>query len=659
MRRSQRWSSSTETLTLHSLKASAFRPDLEGLRGVAVAAVVLFHSGLSAFSGGFLGVDAFFVLSGFLITSLITREIFETTQFSFARFYARRIRRLLPAVVVVVLVTFVGLGLLMSSVVSRQEAWGDGIASLLSVANIRFIAVSTDYFAPVVEPSPFLQMWSLSVEEQFYLVWPALLVVAFTLLRRNRQLVALAVGVISLISLLLFLSGVLGLEATFYSLPTRAWELGLGAYIAIRGTRSNLSQTTALLLAAAAFIIPVFNADLVPGASVLTCVAVALIIAGGQRQTWGGRLLTSSPMRFLGKISYSLYLWHWPAIVLLAPKIGMPLAIGAALLAATASERFVEAPFRTGQFSVAPARRILAVGAVVLLSGVGLAAALRPELGGAIFIKPNGQGGEGIKIQPSIENLAADTPYKALGSCYSLRDESTPPPDGCVFGNPSGEFRIALVGDSYAAQWFPAFQRIAEDTGATLLVLAKTGCPQLLVPTRFTSTTAQYQTCAPYSERVRGQLEAFEPDLIVTAYGDFLLESDSERNLAHEADAMRSGILRLLSVAPVVYISPVPVQPIDPVSCLDTHRDDPRTCIADPKVPETYPHAERDQIALSGLEAYAVDPQSLFCTGGTCPLVDSTGIVRNRDAKHVSATYSAAVWERVLRLLGESGAPTP
>ena len=659
MRRSQRWSSSTETLTLHSLKASAFRPDLEGLRGVAVAAVVLFHSGLSAFSGGFLGVDAFFVLSGFLITSLITREIFETTQFSFARFYARRIRRLLPAVVVVVLVTFVGVGLLMSSVVSRQEAWGDGIASLLSVANIRFIAVSTDYFAPVVEPSPFLQMWSLSVEEQFYLVWPALLVVTFTLLRRNRQLVALAVGVISLISLLLFLSGVLGSEATFYSLPTRAWELGLGAYIGIRGTRSNLSQTTALLLAAAAFITPVFNADLVPGASVLTCVAVALIIVGGQRQTWGGRLLTSSPMRFLGKISYSLYLWHWPAIVLLAPKIGMPLAIGAALLAATASERFVEAPFRTGQFSVAPARRILAVGAVVLLSGVGLAAALRPELGGAIFIKPNGQGGEGIKIQPSIENLAADTPYKALGSCYSLRDESTPPPDGCVFGNPSGEFRIALVGDSYAAQWFPAFQRIAEDTGATLLVLAKTGCPQLLVPTRFTSTMAQYQTCAPYSERVRGQLEAFEPDLIVTAYGDFLLGSDSERNLAHEADAMRSGILRLLSVAPVVYISPVPVQPIDPVSCLDTHRDDPRACVADPIGSDTFPHAERDQIALSGLEAYAVNPQSLFCTESTCPLVDSTGIVRNRDAKHVSATYSAAVWERMLRLLGESGAPTP
>ncbi|RLT21664.1 MAG: acyltransferase, partial [Candidatus Aquidulcis sp.] len=315
-------------MTLHSAKASAFRPDLEGLRGVAVAAVVLFHSGFSTFSGGFLGVDAFFVLSGFFITSLITREIFETAQFSFARFYARRIRRLLPAVVVVVLVTFVGLTLLISSVVARQEAWSDGIASLLSVANIRFIAVSTDYFAPVVEPSPFLQMWSLSVEEQFYLVWPALLVVAFTLLRRNRLLVALAVGVISLTSLLLFLSGVLGSEATFYSLPTRAWELGLGAYIAIRGTRSNLSQTTALLLAAAAFIIPVFNADLVPGASVLICVAVALIIAGGQRQTWGGRLLVSSPMRFLGKISYSLYLWHWPAIVLLAPKIGMPLAIG-------------------------------------------------------------------------------------------------------------------------------------------------------------------------------------------------------------------------------------------------------------------------------------------------------------------------------------------
>lgn len=659
MRRSQPWSDSTETLTLHSAKAGVFRSDLEGLRGVAVAAVVLFHSGFSAFSGGFLGVDAFFVLSGFFITSLITREIFETTHYSFAHFYARRMRRLLPAGVVVVLATFVGLTLLMSSVVARQEALGDGVASLLSVANIRFIAVSTDYFAPVVEPSPFLQMWSLSVEEQFYLVWPALLVVAFTLSRRNRQFVAQAVGVISLTSLLLFLSGVLGSEATFYALPTRAWELGLGAYIAIRGTRSNLSQTTALLLFAWAFIAPVFNADLVPGASVLTCVAVALIIAGGQRQTWGGQLLTSSPMRFLGKISYSLYLWHWPAIVLLAPKIGMPLAIGAALLAATLTERFVEAPFRTGQFSVASARRILAVGAAVLLSSAGLAAALRPELGGAIFVQSNGQGGEGIKIQPSIENLAADTPYKALGSCYSLRDESTPPPDGCVFGNPSGEFHIALVGDSFAAQWFPALQRIAEDTGATLLVLAKTGCPQLLVPTRFTSTMAQFKTCAPYSERVRGQLETFGPDLIITAYGDFALESELERNLAHEADAMRSGIIWLLSVAPVVYISPVPVQPTDPVSCLDKNRDDPRACVADPSSSDTFPHTERDQMALSNLGAHAVNPQSLFCTESSCPLVDPTGIVRNRDAKHVSATYSAAVWEKMLRLLGESGAPTP
>ena len=646
-------------MTLHSGKVGDFRPDLEGLRGVAVAAVVLFHSGLSAFAGGFLGVDAFFVLSGYLITSLIAREIFKSTQFSFLHFYSRRIRRLLPAVVVVVFATFVGLSLLMSSVVARQEAWGDGIAALLSVANIRFIAVATDYFAPVVEPSPFLQMWSLSVEEQFYLVWPALLVVTFTLFRRNTQRVALAVGVISLTSLLLFLSGVFGSEATFYSLPTRAWELGLGAYIAIRGIRSNLSQTTALLLLAVAFLTPIFNADFVPGASVLTCVAVALIIAGGQRQTWGGRLLVSSPVRFIGKISYSLYLWHWPAIVLLAPKIGIPLAIGAALLAATASERFVEAPFRTGQFSVAPARRILAVGAVVLLSGAGLAAALRPELSGAIFIKENNQGEEKIKIQPSIENLAADTPYTVLDSCYSLRDESTPPTSGCVFGDSNGEFRIALIGDSYAAQWFPAFQRIAEDRGAALLVLAKTGCPQLLVPTRFTSNMAPYQTCAPYSERVRGQLEEFQPDLIVTAYGDFSLRSDSERNVAHEADAMRSGILQLLSVAPVVYVSPVPVQPMDPVSCLDTHRDNPLACTADPLAQETFPHAERDRMALRSLDAYTVDPQSLFCMGSQCPLVDPTGIVRNRDAQHLSATYSAAVWEGMLRLLGEVGISVP
>lgn len=622
--------------------------------------MLLFHAGIPALSGGYLGVDAFFVLSGFLITSLLVREHERTGRISFPDFYARRIRRLLPAALVLVAATFAGAALLLPDIVARQQAWADGIASLLSVANIRFIAIATDYFAPTVEPSPFLQMWSLGVEEQFYLAWPALLALGLSAFHGDRGRMALATGVASAASLLLFAGGTLGPEATFYSLPTRAWELGIGALLALRGVRTGASQTPPLLLLAAAILLPAFDAGLGTLGSILACAAVALAIVGGRRPSRGGTLLASRPLRYLGKISYSLYLWHWPALVLLAPRIGVAAAVLLAFAAAAFSERFVEAPFRVGGLSGAPARRVLALGAASLLVGAGLAAALRPTLDGTIVIHPDGgTGGAGIEIRPRLAELSGDTPYEALGACYAQREDDAPPAIGCIFGDRAGRIRIALVGDSYAAQWYPALERIAGASGAALFVLAKTGCPQLLVPTRLVSTAAEYRSCAPYGEGSRSRLAAFDPDLIVTAYGEFALAAPRGRDDAREADAMRAGLKELLSIAPVAYIAPVPVQPMDPVSCLDAHRADPGACAADATAGATFPLAGRDRLALAGLRLFVVDPRPLFCIGDRCPLVDPSGVVRNRDAKHASATYAAWSWQGLAQLLREQGVELP
>ncbi|HET9436165.1 MAG TPA: acyltransferase, partial [Candidatus Limnocylindrales bacterium] len=208
---------------------AGFRPDVEGLRGLAVALVVLFHAGLPV-PGGFVGVDVFFVISGFLITGLLLREHERAGRVSLTRFYARRIRRLLPAAAVVVVATLAATWAFIGPL-DRPDVIADGAAAALSVSNIRFALAEGDYFAAISQPSPFLHFWSLSVEEQFYLAWPALLLVAG---RGRRLFVGLVLGLIvagSFAANLLLTETAVGWA--FYSLPTRAWQLGLGGLLAV------------------------------------------------------------------------------------------------------------------------------------------------------------------------------------------------------------------------------------------------------------------------------------------------------------------------------------------------------------------------------------------------------------------------------------------
>ncbi|HEX5149372.1 MAG TPA: acyltransferase family protein [Candidatus Limnocylindrales bacterium] len=363
---------------------------MEGLRAVAVLAVLWYHIGLPGLPGGFVGVDIFFVISGFLITGLLLREREATGRISLRNFYSRRMRRILPAVLATIAATMVVAALVLAPLQMPGIAQ-DGAAAALSLGNMRFAFESADYFA-ATDPSPFRHLWSLGVEEQFYLVWPALLIVGFRIFR-SRGAIAVLIGALAIGSFgfALWLTDAFAPWA-FYSLPSRLWELALGGLLAVGA--GWLARLPGMLLApigwlgvglvAAGFAL-IDAATPYPGSAALlpTLGAAALIVAGRGRGPIGW-LLTRQPTRFIGRISYSLYLWHWPILVLpsLATGETLPLALrvalgGVSVVVAAASWRLIEEPFRRGRLWARRPRLVLAtavstaVAVAVFAVGVG------------------------------------------------------------------------------------------------------------------------------------------------------------------------------------------------------------------------------------------------------------------------------------------------
>ena len=311
-----------------------FRPDVEGLRAVAIALVVLYHSNVPGVTGGYVGVDVFFVISGFVITGLLLRERSGTGGTSLVGFYARRCRRILPAATLVILIavlfSYVFLG-----VVTGNNTADDGRWAAVFLSNFHFESIGTSYFGTLRAPSPLQNYWSLSVEEQFYIVYPTL----FLLVARAKTRTALRARLTVVLGVIIFASYSLSIvqtssqpAAAYFSPFARAWELALGALIAVTSSQlkrlpTNLAAaltwvgTGAILLAAFGFTAHTAY----PGSLVaLPVVGAALVIAGGTAAPRLGVefLLGLRPFGWLGKRSYSLYLWHWPILVIVAEEAG-------------------------------------------------------------------------------------------------------------------------------------------------------------------------------------------------------------------------------------------------------------------------------------------------------------------------------------------------
>lgn len=480
-----------------------YRPDIDGLRTLAVLPVVLFHANIAGFSGGFVGVDVFFVISGYLITTILWRELSEE-RFSILTFYERRARRILPALLTVMLASLAAGWALLTP--ADYEALGQSILSaLLFVSNIWFWQSSGGYFDGPSDYLPMLHTWSLAVEEQFYIFFPLLLM---ALHRIGRRLVLPVVLVMVLGSFALALWATPRMpSASFYLLPTRIWELGIGSLLALGAAPRTLPRALREglgLLGLALVILPVFLYDRqtsFPGLTALPPVlgAALLIQSGGCGTTMAARLLSLRPMVFVGLISYSLYLWHWPIMAFLRNRLmtvelepqWQAGAVLASLLAGWLSWRFVERPFRRPAQKGGLGQRGIFAGTAAGMGVLGL-------LAGALIAT---QGAARQRFAPAEIALLGSTGIDArVEACRGRRN----PESFCVFGDPAApdDQRWILWGDSHAEALMPALDLIARQAGRKLVLAGLPGCAALPGLDRLDRSLKDRQTCRNYTAKV-------------------------------------------------------------------------------------------------------------------------------------------------------------
>ncbi len=492
----------------------SFRPDVQGLRAVAVLLVVLYHADVPDLTGGFVGVDVFFVISGFVITGLLLRERHSTGRTSLFSFYARRCRRILPAATLVVVVTVVAAYVLLGVVAGSSSA-DDGRWAAAFLANVHFERVGTNYLLSQSLPSPLQNYWSLSVEEQFYLVYPTLFLVVARLATGVSLRARLATMLTVVIALSYWLSIVQTAShpaAAYFSPFTRAWELALGALVAV-GTgwlKQVPSQVAALVtwagLAAIVAAAVAFNTQTAyPGSLVaVPVVGAALIIAGGAAMPrWGAEaLLGLRAFTWLGDLSYSLYLWHWPILIIPAEYSGKAtLSVGTnflllllALVVSFVSYRAVENPIRHWRL---PPKRSVALGLAIAVSTVGVLSVvigvdMETATTGAVVPAANaGVVASQVAAATRITTVPESIVKAEYGAAYvtgesflrprciaSFQQSSVPI---CTLGDTGGAGLMVVYGDSHALMWTPAFEAFARSEHLRLVVLGKLGCPAALV----------------------------------------------------------------------------------------------------------------------------------------------------------------------------------
>jgi peptidoglycan/LPS O-acetylase OafA/YrhL len=670
-----------------------------------------------------VGVDVFFVLSGFLITGLLVREMHRTGTVSLTAFYARRARRLLPAAALCLIVTVLVSAIVMPPLLVPGVA-ADGIATALYASNIRFAIQATDYLQAEGPPSPLLHYWSLGVEEQFYLFWPALLLLltrgAGDLARRV-ALIAALVGIGSFV-LSLWLTTA-NQPWAFFSLPTRAWELGIGALLAVSVTRltrlpwqvSVAAGWIGLAMVALSTVV-IQPTTPFPGiAALLPTVGSALVILGGiSRPRMGAEsVLGVRPLRFLGKISYSLYLWHWPIIVLPAYWLGteLPLrvTIGLAIVAipvAWASQRWVEDPIRHGWFvGLVPRRNLALAGTltvVLVASSVAVGRAAESNLAAAATeqgdaqaslddilgpvarpieptAEPSGEPSESpvgpgrspspagsLSPSPTPDKFAGPVPANLLPALVDVEDDkpvtyedgchadfAATAPDDCVYGDPNGSKTVVLVGDSHAAQWFPALERLAETNGWRLESMTKSACSAADVTVWNSTYERGYTECDQFREAVFDRIAHEHPALVVisTSRGHApVVDGEPVKGAAGQAilhEAMGRSLRKLAGWADhVAVIADTPRAPADPPVCLSEHLDDVRAC-ATPRgraFNQGWFDAERATADAAGVDF--IDSSSWVCPADPCPVVLGRYLVY-RDTHHITTPLSEALATRL------------
>lgn len=645
---------------------------------MAVGAVLLYHAGLPFAPGGYIGVDIFFVISGFLITGLLLAEMERTGTVSLKRFYSRRAKRLLP-LTVVVLGTTVVLSRLLLSPVRMEQVSIDVAAAGLYVVNWRLGAQAVDYSAAGLDTSPVQHFWSLAVEEQFYIVWPALLLIfAYRSRRAGRSpRLALAAAVVALgVPSFAYNVHIVGQEAgsAYFSTLARGWEFALGGALALvpvswlRLPRILAAGLGCAGLAAVAWSTVRFGDDtLFPGTAALlpTLGTVAIIAAGtalgsGDDGPLPSRLLTLAPIRHVGRISYSWYLWHWPPLVFAAAVWGeLSLATSTAIVAATwipsvVTHHLVENPFlRSPQLGRYPSKA-LAVGAACTVSsvalGLGLFAAtpsvpeaLGSQVAGAAELKEREQIQKTARaVRPAPRNATEDRPQMYKEGCQ-LGLHQTDLPE-CVFGNPTAETTVFLVGDSHAMQWFSAVNTLAKERDWRLVAISKTACPLAEVPRYNAPLGRIYHECSTWRKNIFERIAEEQPGLVIATMQNpyTVMRNGRPLSRAESAEELEKEFITTLeryqeSGARVAVIKDNPHPDQEIPECVSQSLQNLEECATPRDV--AYNYAPVNARAANKVEgARLIDPEPVLCLEDTCPAVVGDVLVY-RNGDHITSTY--------------------
>jgi peptidoglycan/LPS O-acetylase OafA/YrhL len=632
----------------------AFRTDIEGLRGVAILLVVAFHAGVSSLAGGYVGVDVFFVLSGYLITQMLAREAIATADIDFAEFYARRARRLLPALIVVLLTTL-AIAMIMYAPIDRPSIATDARAVALHYGNVVFASGAVNYYA--TSDNPFLHTWSLAVEEQFYVVWPLLFALVGRVwsgdgddATRKRLLIAIGLAGAASFAASVWLTRVAQPWA-FFSMPTRIWEFAAGGGVALTLTRESpkaarvgatLQIAGLVALGASAFLLN----DLTPYpgiAAMLPVAGTAALLIGGRRAPDSpiGRALSSPVLRFLGRVSYSWYLWHWPLVGLGAVvdwEVGVAGRIVWSLVAlalAVLTLRVVEEPARRGDWWKASPQRInvAAFGASVAIAGVAGAALASASRSAA---------------SPSQRPFAQARNDGMIHKCWgSLLDNATAP---CVFGDLRARETVVLFGDSHAEHWLPAMDRLARDRGWRVVAMIKPACPVADVPELVNTRLKRYYSeCTTWRRAMLRRIVALRPTAAVLSSYDHYVSREGGADWKLSAAQWGAGLRRTYGTLAraginTLVIRGTPRPGFDVPSCL-SRRASGAPLSAKPceyvfersLVPDAV--AEQNAAARGVATLAFVDMNDRVCDTAVCPVV-RRGTIVFRDDGHLTATFS-------------------
>jgi peptidoglycan/LPS O-acetylase OafA/YrhL len=665
-------------------QSSRFRPDIQGLRAIAVLLVVLYHSGASWLSGGYVGVDAFFVISGFLITTHLLESLERTGRINFGNFYAKRARRILPAALAVAAGTVVASWIWVPPLLMREVFLG-AAATAVYVPNILFASQGTSYLRETA-PSVFQHYWSLGIEEQFYLFWPAILALGFWLFKRKERALFVAVVVLTAGSFALCVLGMnLSQPWTFFSLPTRAWELGVGGLAAflIRSPSGWVFRPATGVLAwvgLAIILVTGFVYDAstpFPGFhAVLPVMGAALLIIGGGApgKMHAGKILRWSFLQRVGAISYSLYLVHWPLQVIPQAIAGdnNPLPLWLRLILgllafplAWALYHYVEKPAmqwrtltqgRPWKTGVAAA---VASALVVVLAGTSFVAMSHAPLATSrvvsvepLRVLPTGTSFVPANLTPTLREASSDNPAVYASGCH--RSFESTDSTGCRVDFNENAPLVFLFGDSHAASWYPALASLAERGAIRLDSNTKSSCHSVDA-TRMLNGV-EYRACDTWRAGVIERIHAERPSLVLIAnYGRSQLASVAPFQVAWQDGLKRT--LDKIAPVPVAVIADVPDNETTPAICLSAHVGDIGPCVLQRNELDGSTGEVEKAAASSAGSAY-LDFSPYLCNQNSCPPIIDNLLVY-RDAHHLTATFSrvmsGVVWEHVQPLLRATG----